>query len=81
MDIKNKIALSIGFCIFIGIGVWAILDPTAAEVWTATGRKAWFKAMVIAVWGRPFGICVVIGGLLAFVGLFCTDVGDHIDFG
>jgi len=81
MGTKDKVALSICFCIFIGIGIWAIVDPTAAEAWTATGRRAWLKALVIALWGRPFGICMVIGGILAFVGLFCTDVGEHIDFG
>lgn len=76
---KNKIGMTIAICAFIGIGVWAIFDPTASETWTATGRKAWLKAIVIAIWGRPFGISMVVLGILAFIGLFFTPAGEDLD--
>lgn len=60
-----KSALGTGFfaLICLGFGIWAIIDPTAMDGADASGRRAFFKAIIIYVWGRPFGIIAVLIGL------------------
>ena len=76
---KNKIGVTLGIIAFMGIGIWAIVDPAAADTWTPTGRKAWLMRIIINIWGRPFGIALIVMNILALFGLYCTPAGEDLD--
>ncbi len=69
-SLKEKIGVLVFALVFIGLGVFAIIDPSAMEGAEAGGRRAWLKQLVVSVWGRPFGIVATVLGLLLIVGAF-----------
>ena len=73
MDSKDKIGFTIGFLIFIAIGLWAALDPSAMDGYTAAGTRSSLKQLVADFWGRGLGIGMIVLGALALVGVHQTD--------
>ena len=71
MEGKDRIAMTIGMLVFIVIGLWAILDPTAMEDFAFAGFKhMWLKQLIADFWGRAFGIGVIIFAGLGLFGLY-----------
>ncbi len=71
MDGKDRIAMTIGMLVFVGIGMWAIVDPAAMEDYAPTGFKhMWLKQLVADYWGRPLGIGVIIFSILSLIGMY-----------
>ncbi|MGH9362469.1 MAG: hypothetical protein ACRD2T_11180 [Thermoanaerobaculia bacterium] len=51
--------------VLLVLGVFAIIYPDAMQGQEAGGRRAWLKALVAWLWGRPAGIMAAcIGALL-----------------
>ena len=73
MDEKNKIGFTVGFFILIAIGLYAVLDPTATEGYTAIGARSGLKQLIADYWGRNLGIGMMVLGALALVGLHQSE--------
>ncbi len=54
----------------IGIGIFMIISPDIADGATVSGRNSAIKSLIIAIWGIPGGIgLLLVGGLLGFFSL------------
>ena len=73
MDRKGKIGYTVGFFILIAIGLYAVLDPTALESYTAVGARSGIKQLFADYWGRNLGIGMMVLGALALVGLHTSE--------
>jgi hypothetical protein len=69
MDSKEKTGMTVAFLIFMAIGAWAILDPTAMEGYVAMGKRASMKQLMADFWGAKLGFGMIVMGALALVGL------------
>ena len=73
MEKRDKIGFTIGFLIFIAIGVWAVLDPAAMDGYTAMGTRSSLKQLVADLWGRGRGVGMMVLGALALVGVHTSE--------
>lgn len=69
MDGKERTGLTIGFVVFIGLGLLAVLKPDFTEGYEAAGRGAFFKQLMADYWGPQLGFAMMALGALALVGL------------
>jgi len=70
LETKDKMGYTIGFCVFIAIGLWAILDPAAMDGYIAMGSRGGVKLLFADYWSRGLGVTVTLLGVLAMVGLY-----------
>jgi len=73
MDRRDKIGYGVGFFVFIAIGLWAVLDPTAMEGYNAVGVQSGLKQLFAAFWGRGLGLTMMALGAQALVGLHKSE--------
>jgi hypothetical protein len=73
MDRRDGIGYGVGFFVFIAIGLWAVLDPTAMEGYHAVGARSGLKQLVAGFWGRGLGFTMMALGVLALVGLHTSE--------
>lgn len=73
MDKKDKISATIGFAFLMVLGLWAILDPSMMEGYTAIGPRSGLKQLFADYWGAKLGIGLIALGGLALVGLHKTE--------
>jgi hypothetical protein len=73
MDRKERIGFTIGFVIFIGIGLLAVLKPDFMEGYEAMGPRSSLKQLFADYWGTRLGLAMMVLGALALVGLRQTE--------
>lgn len=73
MDKKDRIGFTIGLAFLMVMGLWAVLDPSAMEGYTAMGSRAGLKQLFAGVWGPKLGIGLMVLGALSLIGLHTIE--------
>ena len=73
MDEKDRRGFAVGFVIFIGLGLSALVNPTFFEGYQSVGPSSFLKELAMDYWGRKMGIAMMVLGALALVGLYQTE--------
>jgi hypothetical protein len=69
MERRDKIGYTVGFFVFIAIGLWAAWNPTAVDGYIAAGAGSGSKLLFADYWSRGFGLTMMGLGALALVGM------------
>jgi hypothetical protein len=73
MERRDKIGYTVGFFVFIAIGLWAVLDPTAMDGYIAMGTRSGAKLLFAEYWSRGLGMTMMFLGAMALVGLHAPE--------
>jgi hypothetical protein len=66
----NRLKTIVIAVMMIGFEIFMIISPGAADGATVSGRNSAIKSLIIAIWGIPGGIgLLLVGGLLGFFSL------------
>ena len=76
METKDKMGYTVGFCIFIAIGLWAILDPAVIDGFIAMGSQGGARLLFADYWSRGLGVTITLLGVLAMVGLYAPPQSE-----